>query len=126
MLLTYEKILEYQIWEEIYLEHRTIRNNSMYFIIQKGKKYSLASLRGQTPIELGSSTKWAETKAIKVATKEKVAKFLRENIFYKFGYPRELVTDQGSQFTSNLIEDRLAYHKIKHRNSTPYHPQANG
>eukprot|EP00253_Pinus_taeda_P035414 PITA_35414 len=71
-------------------------------------------------------TKWAETKAIKATTKEKVAKFLRENIFYKFGYPRELVTDQGSQFTSNLIEDLLAHHKIKHRTSTPYHPQANG
>eukprot|EP00253_Pinus_taeda_P005610 PITA_05610 len=63
-------------------------------------------------------TKWAETKAIKAATKEKVAEFLRENIFYKFGYPRELVTDQGSQFTSNLIEDLLAHHKIKHRTST--------
>eukprot|EP00253_Pinus_taeda_P014627 PITA_14627 len=50
----------------------------------------------------------------------------RENIFDKFGYPRELVTDQGSQFTSNLIEDFLAHHKIKHRTSTPYHPQANG
>eukprot|EP00253_Pinus_taeda_P007957 PITA_07957 len=50
-------------------------------------------------------TKWAETKEIKAATEEKVVEFLRENIFYKFGYPRELVTDQGSQFTSNLNED---------------------
>eukprot|EP00253_Pinus_taeda_P035976 PITA_35976 len=40
--------------------------------------------------------KWAETKAIKVVTEEKVVKFFRENIFYKF------------------------------RTSTPYHPQANG
>eukprot|EP00253_Pinus_taeda_P010361 PITA_10361 len=71
-------------------------------------------------------TKWAETKAIKAATEEKVAEFLRENIFYKFGYPRELVTDQGSQFTSNLIEDLLAHHNIKHITSTPYHLQANG
>eukprot|EP00253_Pinus_taeda_P030041 PITA_30041 len=71
-------------------------------------------------------TKWEETKAIKAATKEKVAAFLRENIFYKFGYPRELVTDQGSQFTSNLIEDLLTHHKIKHRTSTPYHTQAIG
>eukprot|EP00253_Pinus_taeda_P005173 PITA_05173 len=71
-------------------------------------------------------TKWAETKAIKATTKEKVAEFLRENIFYKFGYPRELVIDQGSQFTSNLIEGLLAHHKIKNRTSTPYHPQANG
>ena len=41
-------------------------------------------------------TKWAKTKAIKAATKEKAVEFLKENVFYKFGYPRELVTDQGS------------------------------
>eukprot|EP00253_Pinus_taeda_P007368 PITA_07368 len=79
----------------------------------------------QPQVTLEPFEKW-ETKAIKAATEEKVAKFLRENIFYKFGYPRELVTDQGSQFTSNLIEDLLAHHKIKHRTSTPYQPQANG
>eukprot|EP00253_Pinus_taeda_P003199 PITA_03199 len=50
-------------------------------------------------------TKWAEAKAIKVATKEKVAKFLRENIFYKFGYPRELVTDQ--EVTNRALEGIL-------------------
>ena len=71
-------------------------------------------------------TKWAKTKETKATTKEKVDEFLRENIFYKFGYTRELVTDQGSQFTSNMIEELLSHHKIKHRTSTPYHPQANG
>ena len=70
--------------------------------------------------------KWTKTKVIKVAPYEKVVEFLREKIFYKFGYPRELATDQGSQFTSNLIEDLLTHHKIKHRTSTSYHPQANG
>eukprot|EP00253_Pinus_taeda_P006692 PITA_06692 len=70
-------------------------------------------------------TKWGENKAIKEATKEKVVEFLTENVFYKFGYPRELVIDQGSQFTSNMIEEMLRHHKIKHRTSTPYHPQAN-
>ena len=51
---------------------------------------------------------WAKTKVIKVATEEKVAEFLREHVFYKFGYPRELVIDQGNQFTSNIIEDFLS------------------
>eukprot|EP00253_Pinus_taeda_P033420 PITA_33420 len=37
----------------------------------------------------------------------------------------EFVTDQGSQFTSNLIKDLLKHHKFKHRTSTPYYPQAN-
>ena len=51
---------------------------------------------------------------------------MRENVFYKFGYPREIVTDQGAQFTSHLIENILRKHKIKHRTSTTYHPQVNG
>jgi len=63
---------------------------------------------------------------IKAATEEKVVEFLSENVFYKFGYPRELVTDQGSQFASNMIKELINHHKIKHRTSTPYHPQANG
>eukprot|EP00253_Pinus_taeda_P017761 PITA_17761 len=71
-------------------------------------------------------TKWVETKAINAATEEKVVEFLRKNVFYKFEYPRELVTNQGNQFTSNMIEELLNHHKIKHRTSTPYHPQANG
>eukprot|EP00253_Pinus_taeda_P009892 PITA_09892 len=41
-------------------------------------------------------TKWVETKAIKANIGDKVVEFLRENVYYNFGYPRELVTDQGS------------------------------
>ena len=33
---------------------------------------------------------------------------------------------QGAQFTSHLIENILRKHKIKHRTSTTYHPQASG
>jgi len=71
-------------------------------------------------------TKWAETKAIKVATKEKVVDFLRENVFYKFGYPRDLVIYQGAQFTSHMMENMLRQHRIKKITSTTYHPEANG
>eukprot|EP00253_Pinus_taeda_P002266 PITA_02266 len=52
-------------------------------------------------------TKWAEAKAIKVTTEEKVVEFLRENVFYKFGYPRELVTDQANgkvEVTNRTLE----------------------
>ena len=34
--------------------------------------------------------------------------------------------DQGTQFTSKLVKDITGKYKIKHRKSTPYHPQANG
>jgi len=55
MLLTYKKILEYQICKEIYPEHRTMRKISKYFIIQKAMFTCL--FKGEPPIELGSITK---------------------------------------------------------------------
>lgn len=51
-----------------------------------------------------SLTKWAGEKKFKEETKHKVVEFLRENIFYKFGFQGELAIDQGTQFTSNMIE----------------------
>jgi len=48
MLLTCEKIPEYQICEEIYPEHRIIRNNSKYFIIQKRKAMFTCLFEGAT------------------------------------------------------------------------------
>jgi len=67
-------------------------------------------------------TKWVETKVVKVETEEKVVEFLRESVFYKFGYPRELVIGQGAQFTSHMIENLLRQNKIKHMKSNSYHP----
>eukprot|EP00253_Pinus_taeda_P035613 PITA_35613 len=71
-------------------------------------------------------TKWVEAKALVSATENSVVNFLYEDIFTCFGVPREFVTDKGSQFTSNLVEKLMEEYKIKHRRSTPYHPQANG
>ena len=71
-------------------------------------------------------TKWVEAKALPSATENSVVQFLFEDIFTRFGVPREIVTDQGSQFTSKLMEKLMEEYKIKHRKSTPYHPQANG
>jgi len=49
-------------------------------------------------------TKWVEAKALPSAAENSVVQFLFEDIFTRFGVPREIVTDQGSQFTSNLME----------------------
>eukprot|EP00253_Pinus_taeda_P025852 PITA_25852 len=38
---------------------------------------------------------------------------------------REIVTDQGTEFTSKLVQKIMEEYKIKHRKSTPYHPQEN-
>ena len=71
-------------------------------------------------------TKWAEAEATKTNDKVVVAKFLRENIMSRFGCPKELVSDRGTHFVNDVIEELTTKFKIKHRLTTPYHPRANG
>lgn len=59
---------------------------------------------------------------MKNARDEKVAKFLYEEIFIRYGVPRELFTDQGAQFQSNLITKLMKEYSIRHQKSNPYHP----
>eukprot|EP00253_Pinus_taeda_P035744 PITA_35744 len=71
-------------------------------------------------------TKWVEAKALIKANEEAVLTFLFEEIFVRFGLPRELVTDGGPPFNSHGFKDTLQKYHIKHKMTTPYHPQANG
>ncbi|UYV75671.1 hypothetical protein LAZ67_13000963 [Cordylochernes scorpioides] len=71
-------------------------------------------------------TRYAETKAVSEATVKEVSKFLVEDIFLRHGAPQYLISDRGSQFTSNLKEDVMKMCKIKHCFTTSYHPQTNG
>ncbi|XP_057853197.2 uncharacterized protein LOC131063406 [Cryptomeria japonica] len=71
-------------------------------------------------------TKWVEVIALKHAQDTKVADFLYLEIFTRFGVPREITTDQGPQFTSELIAALVKEYEIRHWKPTPYHPQANG
>ena len=48
-------------------------------------------------------TKWVGFKPILHANEQSVVDFLFGDIFTRFGVPREIVTDQGTQFTSNLV-----------------------
>lgn len=49
-------------------------------------------------------TKWMEVRPLKHTRQENITNFLYEEIFATYEVPRELVNNQGIQFTSNLIE----------------------
>jgi transposase InsO family protein len=55
-----------------------------------------------------------------------VVEFLDENIFNIFGVPKDIVTYQGTRFNSKLVQELMKRNHVKHKQSTPYHPQANG
>ena len=50
-------------------------------------------------------TKWVEAKALFRASEKSVVEFIYEEIFTRFGVPREIVTDQGTRFTSKLMKE---------------------
>ncbi|UYV70936.1 hypothetical protein LAZ67_8001165 [Cordylochernes scorpioides] len=71
-------------------------------------------------------TRYAETKTVSEATVKEVSTFLIEQIFSRHGAPRFLISDRGSQFTSNLMKEVMKMWKVKHCFTTSYHPQTNG
>ena len=71
-------------------------------------------------------TKWVEVKDVAKVTEQVVSDFLFEEIFSRYGAPREVVSDGGAQFTSHKIAKLMQKYGVKHRVTSPYHPQANG
>ena len=67
-------------------------------------------------------TKWVEAKALYQANEQSIVDFLFEEIFTRFGVPREIVIDQGTQFMSKLVKSITQQYQIRHQTSSPYHP----
>ena len=57
---------------------------------------------------------------------ETIAKKFVEYFISKFGITVTLVTDQGTNFTSNLFKDLCKLFKINKLQTSAYHPQSNG
>ena len=71
-------------------------------------------------------TKWVEEKSLFRAIDKFVVEFIYEDIFTHFSVHCEIVTDQGTQFTSKMMKQLTKKYEIKHCKSSPYHPQENG
>lgn len=71
-------------------------------------------------------TKWPEARALPNAKAASVASFFYEDIICRHGCPKELLTDQGTHFVNELLDTMCNRLGVKHRLSTPYHPQTNG
>src|SRR6266481_4956827 len=71
-------------------------------------------------------TKWVEIFPLPDITAQTVSKILVEEIICRFGAPKEILTDRGSDFTSSLF--RAVCHQCNTVKvySTPYAPQTQG
>lgn len=48
------------------------------------------------------------------------------HICSRYGTPRAIISDGGTQFCNRQFEDLLAKYGVRHKVATPYHPQTSG
>ena len=71
-------------------------------------------------------SKWVEAVPCRAANHKVVLKFLKENIFLRFGVPRAIINGGGLHFYDKPFENLLAKYGVKHKVATPYHSQTSG
>jgi len=71
-------------------------------------------------------TKWPEAVVVESKEAAEVAVALHREWICRYGAPRLLTSDRGSEFCNQVLNELRAAHAIKHMRTTPYHPQSNG
>ncbi|KAL5541132.1 hypothetical protein UlMin_044349 [Ulmus minor] len=71
-------------------------------------------------------SKWVEAVALPTNDSRVVIRFLKKNIFTRFGTPRAIISDGGSHFCNKQFDALLSKYGVTHRVATPYHPQTSG
>lgn len=71
-------------------------------------------------------SKWVEAAALPTNDARVVVKFIKKNIFARFGTPRAIISDGGSHFCNYQFETLVSKYRVTHRVATPYHPQTSG
>lgn len=64
--------------------------------------------------------KWVQCRAIRKATAKAVGQALYEEVLMRFGCPKVIITDNGTQYTGKLFRSWLKDMGIQHRLTPPY------
>ena len=71
-------------------------------------------------------TMYAQAFPSKTQTALATAKLLWNNFILHYGFPSKIITDQGRNFESELIENLCQLAGVQKLRTNPYHPQTNG
>uniref|UniRef100_A0A3B4Z3E1 Gypsy retrotransposon integrase-like protein 1 n=1 Tax=Seriola lalandi dorsalis TaxID=1841481 RepID=A0A3B4Z3E1_SERLL len=70
-------------------------------------------------------TRWVELTPLRTATAQTVARFLKSEIFTRWGVPDYILSDRGRQFVSEVFRELCAQWTVTPKLTTAYHPQTN-
>ena len=71
-------------------------------------------------------SKWVEAVASPTNDASVVIKLFKSIIFPRFGVPRVVISDGGTDFIYKVFDRLLEKNGVLHRVATPYHPQTSG
>ena len=71
-------------------------------------------------------TKWVETASYTNFTRSLVVRFIKKELICRYGLPRKIITDNGTNLNNKMMQEMCADFKIQHHNSMPYQPKMNG
>ena len=71
-------------------------------------------------------SKWVEAIATQTNDSRVVIKFIKKNIFTRFGIPRAIISDEGTHFCNRNLDTLLKKYGVVHKVALAYHPQTNG
>eukprot|EP00257_Ricinus_communis_P026797 XP_025014211.1 uncharacterized protein LOC112535731 [Ricinus communis] len=71
-------------------------------------------------------SKWVEAITTRTNDANIVCKFVKDNIFSRFGTPRVIISDGRTHFYNKAFSALLKKYGVTHRVATPYHPQTSG
>uniref|UniRef100_A0A914CW25 RNA-directed DNA polymerase n=1 Tax=Acrobeloides nanus TaxID=290746 RepID=A0A914CW25_9BILA len=94
-------------WSRIHVDYAGPMNGFTYLVV------------------VDSFSKWPEIFQTKSTTSKATIRLLRR-LFASYGIPDVLVSDNGTQFTSNEFKSFVKSNGINHALTAPYHPQSNG
>uniref|UniRef100_A0ABD2WL33 RNA-directed DNA polymerase n=2 Tax=Trichogramma kaykai TaxID=54128 RepID=A0ABD2WL33_9HYME len=124
-----------QICQQIKVEQRAQRGLMGYRAIRKPWHTVAADIAGPFPKSYNGMeymlifedlfSKWVECIPIRQANGKTILKFFKERIVLRYGPPRTLQTDNGTEFRNELIDDYLHTMNIAHYFNPAYYPQVN-
>jgi len=65
-------------------------------------------------------TKWVEAASYTNVTRSVVVRFIKRELICRYGLPRKIITDNGTNLNNKMMQETCMDFKIQHHNSTPY------
>ena len=89
-------------------------------------KPTSAGGHGYIIVAIDCFTKWAEAMPTYAEDGKTATLFLFNHIIARFEVLQSIITDHGSHFHNQMMEELSAKVGFRHENSTPYYPHING